>query len=242
MEYRIGIISDTHGLLRPEVMEYLRGCSAILHAGDINRREITETLEKTAPVYVVRGNNDKEWAEEIPYTLRFTLYGCRIFMVHKKSEIPEDLSDVDLVVYGHSHKYEESRRGNTCLLNPGSCGPRRFHQPITMAIMTIDDSIRPADIKITKIDIPHENPAAKAPAQTSGTAGQAIRDEEWMKQDPRGLINKVIKEVNKGKTTEAVAARYEISPELAETISRMYLTHPGIDADGIMTKLEIAGR
>ena len=66
MEYRIGIISDTHGLLRPEVMEYLRGCSAILHAGDINLREITETLEKTASVYVVRGNNDKEWAEDIP--------------------------------------------------------------------------------------------------------------------------------------------------------------------------------
>ncbi|MBR2123220.1 MAG: metallophosphoesterase family protein [Lachnospiraceae bacterium] len=242
MKARIGIISDTHGLLRPEVIENLQGCSAILHAGDINRRDITETLEKIAPLYVVRGNNDKEWAEDIPYTLRFSLCGCRIFMVHKKSEIPEDLNDIDLVVYGHSHKYEESRRGSAFLLNPGSCGPRRFHQPITMAVMTLDDSLQPPVISITKIDIPHENAVQQALKESSGEDSPSVRDEEWMRRDPRGLINKVIKEVGKGKTTDAVAARFGISQELAETISRMYLTHPGIDADGIMTKLEIAGR
>ena len=148
---KIGIISDTHGLLRPEVLSALNGCEAILHAGDICRQEILDELGKTARVYVVRGNNDKEWAENIPVLLDFEIAGLRVFMTHKKTDLPDDLSPYDLVVFGHSHKYEESHRGKTLLLNPGSCGPRRFNQPITLAIMDIEDRI----IAVTRIDIPH---------------------------------------------------------------------------------------
>ena len=126
-QMKIGIISDTHGLLRPEVVKALTGCDAILHGGDINRQEILDQLNTIAPVYVVRGNNDKEWAEHLPLTLDFTLTDLRIFMTHKKKDLPEDLSMFDLVVYGHSHKYAETYIGKTLLLNPGSCGPRRFH-------------------------------------------------------------------------------------------------------------------
>ena len=107
----IGIISDTHGLLRPEVIEALKGCDAILHGGDINRREIIDQLEEIAPVYVVRGNNDHEWAEHIPMYMGFELTGIRIYMTHKKKDLPEDLSNYDLVVFGHSHKYEEIGQG-----------------------------------------------------------------------------------------------------------------------------------
>ena len=89
----IGIISDTHGLLRSEVLNALKGCDAILHGGDINRQEIIDQLEEIAPVYSVRGNNDKDWAEHIPMFLDFELAGLRIYMTHKKKDLPADISN-----------------------------------------------------------------------------------------------------------------------------------------------------
>jgi putative phosphoesterase len=152
--HRIGILSDTHGLLRPEVKKALDGCEAILHAGDINRQEIIDQLSVIAPVYVVRGNNDKVWAEHIPFFLDFTLCGLHIYMTHKKKDLPRDVSNYDLVVYGHSHRYEQGEVGGTVLINPGSCGPRRFYQDITMAVMELDEAS--GQYKVFRIDIPHE--------------------------------------------------------------------------------------
>ena len=100
---KLGVISDTHGLLRPEVLSALEGCEAILHGGDINRQGIIDTLETIAPVYVVRGNNDEEWAEHIPLFLDIELSGLRIYMTHKKKDLPRDLTSYGLVVFGHSH-------------------------------------------------------------------------------------------------------------------------------------------
>jgi len=211
----IGIISDTHGLLRPEVIEALRGCDAILHGGDINRQDIIDQLEEIASVYVVRGNNDKDWAEHIPMFLDFELAGFRVYMTHKKKDLPEDLSDYDLVIFGHSHKYEESRHGKTILLNPGSCGPRRFHQEITMATAEITEN----GISITRIEIPqvHANVLSK-----SGTA------------DLKKQIEIVIKETQKNRGPETIAFKYGFDTALTEQIARLYLTHPGVDADGII--------
>ena len=100
---RIGIISDTHGLLRPEVMEQLNGCNLILHAGDINKQEILDRLEQIAPVKVVRGNNDKEWAGQIPYVLNADCEGLHILMCHKRKDVPEDLTDTDLILTEPTH-------------------------------------------------------------------------------------------------------------------------------------------
>ena len=86
---KVGVISDTHGMLRQEVLEILRSCDCILHAGDINNQGILEELGRIAPVYVVRGNNDKEWAEHIPATLTFQIEDCRFFLVHNKKEVPQ---------------------------------------------------------------------------------------------------------------------------------------------------------
>ena len=133
--YRIGVVSDTHGLVRDEVREVLKTCQVILHGGDINRREILEELRAIAPLFVVRGNNDKEWAKELPETLSATVCGLNIFMVHNRKHVPEDLGDADVVVFGHSHRYEEKWEQGRLWLNPGSCGPRRFGQPITMAVI-----------------------------------------------------------------------------------------------------------
>ena len=149
---KLAILSDTHGLLRPQVLDYVKTADAILHTGDINRESIVEALEQYAPLYVVRGNNDKDWAEAIPHDLTVTLDGVTFYMVHNKKDIPADLPGVDVVVYGHSHKYAQEEKGGVLWLNPGSCGPRRFHQEITMAMAEIRDGT----IRIEKINIPHE--------------------------------------------------------------------------------------
>lgn len=148
---KIGIISDTHGLLRTEVLDRLTGCDVILHGGDINNQGIISTLEGIAPVYAVRGNNDKEWAEGLPLFLDLKIAGIRVYMAHKKKDLPSDLSAYDLVVYGHSHKYEAKSADRTLFLNPGSCGPRRFNQAITMALAEVEDGC----IAVTRIEISH---------------------------------------------------------------------------------------
>ena len=151
MKTTIGVLSDTHGLLREEVINALKRCNVILHAGDINKREIIARLQEIAPVFVVRGNNDKDWAEDLPLFIDTTIAGLRVYITHKKKDLPSDLSAYDLAVIGHSHKYAETKDGDTIILNPGSCGPRRFDQEITLATITINDKA----IKVRKILIPH---------------------------------------------------------------------------------------
>ena len=138
MTIKIGVLSDTHGLLRPAVLEVLRSCDCILHGGDVNKPEILDTLRSIAPLYVVRGNNDREWAEGLPQSLTVTLGGVPFFMVHNKKDVPADLGDARVVVFGHSHKYLEQRRDGRLWLNPGSCGRRRFDQEITLAVLTVE--------------------------------------------------------------------------------------------------------
>ena len=149
---KLAILSDTHGLLRPEVVEYLKTADAILHAGDINRQEIVDQLRQYAPLYIVRGNNDKEWAEHIPHHLTVTVGGVSFYMVHNKKEVPADLPGIDAVVFGHSHKYLQEEQDGLLWLNPGSCGPRRFHQEITMMMAEVDSGA----LRVEKITIPHE--------------------------------------------------------------------------------------
>ena len=149
---KLAILSDTHGLLRPQVVEHLKTADAILHGGDINKPAIVEQLQQYAPLYIVRGNNDKEWTEDIPHDLTVTLEGVTFFLVHNKKEVPADLLGVDVVVFGHSHKYVQEEKDGILWLNPGSCGPRRFHQEITMMMAEIEGGT----IQVEKIDIPHE--------------------------------------------------------------------------------------
>ena len=133
-------------------MDYLSQADAIIHGGDINTQTIVDTLQNFAPLYIVRGNNDKEWAERLPHSLTFTIEGVRFFMLHNKRDVPADLSDVDVVVYGHSHKYACETRDSVLWLNPGSCGRRRFDQEITFAVMTAEDG----QFQVEKVTISHE--------------------------------------------------------------------------------------
>lgn len=223
--YRIGVISDTHGMLREEVREVLKTCDVILHGGDINKQSILDELEKLAKVYVVRGNNDKEWAAHIPETLSVELYGIRFVMIHKIKELPKDIGNWDVAVYGHSHKYEEKREGNRLWLNPGSCGPRRFGQPITMAVIEVAQD-GAFEVKKTELSA-----AVKQPEL-----------EKLSQKDKSKLVQTVMRETDKGIPVKDIARRCGIREELAEQICRLYLTHPGVDVQGILNKMELGNR
>lgn len=216
---KIGILSDTHGLLRPEVLECLQGCEQIFHGGDINKQSILDELKKIAPVFVVRGNNDKEWAEAIPETLTAEAGGLHIFMVHNKKFIPKDLAGIDLIIFGHSHKYEDKEMNGIRYLNPGSCGPRRFNQEITLAILSAWED---GSYQIEKIVIEH--PDKK-------------KSEEKMPADIGTKVPAIMKDISAGKTVQQIAKKHRISEEVAEQITRMYLTHPGVDVDGILRRV-----
>lgn len=138
MATRVAVLSDTHGLLRPEVVEAVRGCEAVIHAGDLDNLLVLEQLQRLAPVYVVRGNNDWTVARNIPQSLSFCIEDCRFFMVHDKNEVPQHLENVDVVVFGHSHTYYEARENGCLWLNPGSCGRRRFYTEVTYAVLTVE--------------------------------------------------------------------------------------------------------
>jgi len=141
----IGLISDTHGLLRPEAARALAGCDLIIHAGDVGKAEILEQLRAIAPVVAVRGNVDAgEWAERLPLTAEVEAHGARIYVIHDVHELAIDpaAAGFAMVVSGHSHKASREERAGVLYLNPGSAGPRRFRLPITLAVLDLGKSPR----------------------------------------------------------------------------------------------------
>ncbi len=137
---RIGLISDTHGLLRPEALEFLRGSRHILHAGDIGRPDILQALAKIAPVTAVRGNIDGAWADAVPQTERVQFGKASIYMIHNIAEldIEPKAAGVQVVVSGHSHKPLIEDREGVLYVNPGSAGPRRFSLPVAAGELCIE--------------------------------------------------------------------------------------------------------
>lgn len=138
---RIGLISDTHGLLRPEALAFLKGSDAIVHGGDIGNAGILEALAAMAPLTVVRGNNDREaWAGDIAETALAVFGGVRVYAIHDLSQLDIDPpgAGVRVVVSGHSHQPKIEERDGVLYVNPGSAGPRRFKLPISVAEVQID--------------------------------------------------------------------------------------------------------
>ena len=254
--HRIAVISDTHNMLRPEVAEIIKTCEVVLHGGDISGPETLDKIrnlfgpdavvnisaaEGSTPgvVYVVRGNNDRDWASDIPYTLCMELYGRKFFMTHKKKDIPSDV-EADVVIYGHSHRYARDYIDGTLYLNPGSCGPRRFNQAITMAVLTVPEDSLSKDnsaggspgmksygITVEKIEIPHAK--ARSVEATFGVV--------CSRQVTADLIIKIGSDLEKHRTVADIVARRNISMELTEQIVRLYVTHPGVTAEQIMSKM-----
>ena len=308
--HRVGVISDTHGILRPETAEILKSCETILHAGDVGKPEVLRQLRDIRDTYAVRGNVDsgrirefyareterRKCAEdvkirakefeasraggfeaqaggfevradkfeagqvELPEELEIELFGFRIYMIHDKKLIRKDLPGVDLIICGHSHKYEVGRLGNTACLNPGSCGPRRFCLPVTMMLLTLYPAEHRMETeRIDCLDIPamgkgtshgenpvwiseegkaagvYEEPAVRTGQRGAAKAPGKIKIPE---QDMYRMVRQIMKEVDAGRRIAEIAARNHIDERFAEQVCRMYLTHPGVDVDGILDRME----
>jgi putative phosphoesterase len=142
-DLRVGLVSDTHGLLRPEVRAFLMGSDYIVHGGDIGGLEILDELAVIAPLIAVRGNNDREpWAADLRETELIRVGNIFVYVIHNLAEldIDPDAAGVRVVVSGHSHKPMVEERDGILYVNPGSCGPRRFKLPISAGEITVSGS------------------------------------------------------------------------------------------------------
>src|SRR5713226_9247527 len=151
---RIGLISDTHGLLRKEAVEALRGSELILHAGDVGKPEILEELRKIAVVVAVRGNVDTEsWARALPETAVAEAGAALIYILHdvKALDLNPAAAGFRIVVSGHSHKYGKTERDGVLYINPGSAGPRRFQLPVTVARLNLGEE--PWKLEFVELDV-----------------------------------------------------------------------------------------
>lgn len=236
---KIAVLSDTHGLLRPEVTEILHDCDGAIHAGDINSREILNQIwdasGRNKPFYVVRGNNDKAWAMDLPLTMEFTLCGVDFLLVHNKKDVPANKKDTQIIILGHSHKYLEEEKDGCLWLNPGSCGKRRFHQEITMAVLYLEETPQPGSNGwwVKKIEIPQDTAVGAEHLQK--TPPQGLIPQENLS----GIVQEIIKRMDKGQSVEVISKKLNIHPEFAEEICRIRVTHPGVSVDGIVDKIEV---
>ncbi len=148
--YRIGVISDTHGLLRPEALAALAGVQHIIHAGDIGAPGIVEALRALAPVTAIRGNVDQAaWATEYPETATVRLADVTVHVLHDVRQLAPDVipAGAEVVISGHSHRPGFERRGGALFLNPGSAGPRRFRLPVTLAMLAVDGGVARPEVR-----------------------------------------------------------------------------------------------
>jgi putative phosphoesterase len=149
---RIGVISDTHGLLRPEALRALEGVQLILHAGDVGAPEILKQLKTIAPVFAVRGNVDTEpWAQELPVTAVVETSGFHFYVLHnlRELDLKPQAAGFDAVVSGHTHVAGQRLEAGVLYLNPGSAGPRRFHLPVTLALLEVGK--KPWKVEIVRL-------------------------------------------------------------------------------------------
>ncbi len=217
---KILVISDTHGLLRPEVAEQIKNSDAVIHGGDIDNKETLDELKSHlrsgVSLFAVRGNNDGSWASELPKSLEFKLCGLKFFVVHNRKDVPKDVN-ADIIIFGHTHRFFEERSGGKLLLNPGSCGKRRFGLPLTMAYIIADVD----GYSVTKSEIGEKDKAVMTAA---------------VKNLPKSIQN-IMKRMDRKETSSAIAEKLKLDHEFVEQVIRLRVTHPGIDADGIMNKI-----
>lgn len=149
---RIGLISDTHGLVRPEVPQVLQGVDLIIHAGDIGKAEVLDKLRQIAPAYVIKGNNDRDaWARRIPDAMVVGIGKLKLYVIHALQDLDMDpaAGGFRVVISGHSHKPSLATRDGVLYINPGSAGPRRFKLPVSVARLDVGNG----DVSAELIDV-----------------------------------------------------------------------------------------
>ena len=145
----IGLISDTHGLLRPEALAALQGCERIIHAGDIGKPAVLDGLRALAPLEVIRGNIDTaDWAQALPERLDLQVGDLLVHVLHdlKELDIDPQAAGIDVVIAGHSHQPKIEQRDGVLYINPGSAGPRRFRLPISLALLRLEGGNAQAEL------------------------------------------------------------------------------------------------
>lgn len=225
---KIAVISDTHGLFRQQVRKLIESCDAVIHAGDITSQKVLEEIRSSGgtqvPFYVVRGNNDRAWAGNLPERLFFELDGTPFFLVHNKKDIPSDLGNTRIVIYGHSHKYAAEEKDGRLWLNPGSCGKSRFRQPVTMALLTLEHG----KWLVERIDLP------------SGTeSDNAGWERNLSAENMLSVIQEIQIRMDKGQTVDGIGKKMKLNRDFVEEICRIRVTHPGVTAEGILNKMEV---
>lgn len=152
---KIAVISDTHGLLREEMLSYARECDVVYHAGDVTSEHLGSLLRDVKRTIFVRGNCDEPWQQPLPYSVLREEGGFTIAMAHRSADLPADSNKFDIGIYGHTHVYDCFKEPNgTIFLNPGSCGPLRYGATCSMAILYIDEAKHTC--KVERIDL-HPN-------------------------------------------------------------------------------------
>lgn len=230
MTMKIAVLSDTHGLLRPEVRTVIRDCDAVIHAGDIDSEKILDEIEKEkktdAPFFAVRGNCDGEWAKKLPLSEKFSLGGWNFYLTHRKKDVPEDLGDRQVIVFGHSHKFSEKVKDGRLWLNPGSCGKRRFRDEITMAVLCLEET----EWTVKRLDVSR----GSEELGTGRNETAEIPSEDLLKR-----IEKILKKMDKGQQVSRIAADLGLDEAFVAQICRIRVTHPGVTAHGILDKVEV---
>ncbi|MCD7715021.1 MAG: metallophosphatase family protein [Lachnospiraceae bacterium] len=240
---RIAVLSDTHDVLRGEVLEQIRLADAVIHAGDVCKPEIADrikaNLKKDALLYLVRGNMDGNWAKRLPETLEFQLEHLSFFVVHNRNRavIPENC---DIVISGHTHRFQTETTDGRLWLNPGACGRRRFRSELSMAVLLIEGH----SWQIEKVMIGVEEESAGKNENTIAAAdmhgcGGCTDPMELSSGALLLLISGILKRMNRGKTILQIAGELNLEESFVEEICRIYVTHPGVTANGILDKLEV---
>lgn len=284
---RAAVISDTHGLLRPEVERILQTCDVVIHAGDFDNQMIFHKLNISWPLYAVRGNNDGSWADQLPLIRKFALGGVRFLMVHDRSDLSKDLGDAQIIIFGHSHMPHCRKQDGRLWLNPGSCGYRRFTLPLSLNVLTLNSEgciietfwlkengdkleIQKETSRFTEcvnhalmetkksrddtIDATKEDGRRKI-RETGGRAGvcqklgEAInrKRKEYTDnaqgkayaQDQLFLVAKIMRLMKRGQPVDWVAGNLQVDPGFVETVYRICVTHPGVNAHQILDKMEV---
>ena len=232
---KIAVISDTHNLFRPEVKEIISKCDGVVHAGDVNSKkvldEIKASLGTEIPFYVVRGNNDREWARDLPKSISFVFGGLKFFLVHNKKDVPSNLEDIQIVVYGHSHKYTEEIVDGRLWLNPGSCGKRRFRLAVTMAILHLEEQSRGTKWRVEKIELEEESKVI--------VNGILTKQADFSEGKLVGIVTEIFERMDKGQMISYIAKKVGMEEELVEQICRIRVTHPGVTPGGVVDKMEV---
>lgn len=248
---RAAIMADTHGVLRPEVKRVLETCDVIIHAGDFDNQMIYHKLSSDWPLYGVRGNNDRGWSGGLPLVKRFQLGDVKFVMAHERTDIPSVLGDTQVVIYGHSHMYQQQEISGRLWLNPGSCGYKRFTLPLSLAVMTIVDGTY--SLETIWLEKGYGTPG-DAIAQREQKASRyekrqkAYKQKRAQSQDPWAalpsqkdrlfLIARVLRQRQAGSTAQWAAESLNIGPELAEQIYKICEAHPGAQAKEVLKHLQ----